>query len=153
MKRLSFDEYLILLAHTVKLRSQDEFRAVGAVCASKDNRIISCGYNGLASGFDPSIDFYLERENPCRELFTFHAELNALMLTKKGEVHTIALTCSPCRHCAKMIVGYGIKKVIYSHEYEREQEFKKVFSFYKIDYEDIKVTNLDIILKNFLQNM
>ena len=134
LQRINFDEYLLLLAQVVKLRSQDVFRQVGVVCASSDNRILSCGYNGLASKFDPPNDFYLDRENVDRELLTYHGELNALMLTKRGDVETIALTCSPCRHCAKMIAGYRIRRVIYSEEYSREQEFKKIFDFYCIDY-------------------
>lgn len=142
MDRIPFDEYLICLAHVVKIRSQDVFRKVGAVCASKDNRILSCGYNGLASGFEPPKDFYVNRENPDRELFTFHGELNSLMLCTKGEVKTIALSCSPCKHCAKMIVGYGVKRVIYSEEYERETLFKKIFDFYNIEYKLIPLNNI-----------
>ncbi len=143
-KRMSFDVYLLKLAHVVKLRSQDVFRQVGAVCASEGNRILNCGYNGLASGFEPTSGFYTDREDPIRELLTFHAELNALMLCKKGDVKTMALTCSPCKHCAKMIAGYGVERVIYTEEYDREQEYKKIFDFYKIKYKIVEIGKTDL---------
>jgi deoxycytidylate deaminase len=125
---------MIKMAHTVKLRSQDVFRQVGAVCSSAGNLILSCGYNGLVSGFEPPEGFYDGRENPIRELLTNHAEQNALSLCKRGEVHTISITCSPCQYCSKLIAGFGIKRVLYSEEYDREDHFKKIFDFYNIEY-------------------
>jgi len=136
--RIPFDEYLILMAHTVKLRSHDKFRAVGAVCASIDNRILSCGYNGLVSKFEPPNGFYDERENPEREMFTLHAEQNSISLCQRGEVHTVAITCSPCQYCSKLMAGFGVKRVIFSEEYAREVNYKKIFDFYKIEYKIVE---------------
>ena len=53
--------------------------------------------------------------------FTLHAEQNAILDAakhgRKLDGSTIYVTHSPCPTCAKMIVGAGIKKVIYLNDY------------------------------------
>lgn len=49
MKRPSWDEYFMAIAHVVATRSNCSRRQVAAVIV-KDNRIISTGYNGTPRG-------------------------------------------------------------------------------------------------------
>jgi dCMP deaminase len=148
--RLNWEEYFVSLSVVVSLRSPDVFTKVGAVCVSKENRILSCGYNGLLAGVDAPEGFYKERENPDRFLYTVHAEANALTLCRPNEVHTIAITCSPCAVCAKMIASYGIKRVLYLQEYHREKSFKDIFQFYNIEYSQVNIP--DIFCPKILEN-
>lgn len=133
--RVEFDQYLILLANVIKLRSQDPFRRVGAVGASEDHRIVATGYNGLISKFESPEDFGSNRENPNREKFFVHAETNLLNFVRRGEIHVVAISCSPCQNCAKHLASHGVKRVLYSELYHREQNFKEIFDFYKIEHE------------------
>jgi dCMP deaminase len=142
MDRLTWDEYFTAMAVVVAMRSPDKFRKVGAVCISKENRILSCGYNGLVAGFDTPIGLYDDREKPDRFIYTIHAETNALSLCKPNEVFTMALTCSPCQNCAKMIAAYGVKRVLYSEEYHRDALFKQIFDFYKIEYKKVTIPKI-----------
>jgi dCMP deaminase len=139
MNRINWDEYFVTLAFVASLRSVDEFRKVGAICASRDNRILSCGYNGLAAGFEAPEGLYEDREKGRRNRFllTQHAEINALSLCRPGEVHTLATTCSPCSNCATIIAGFKVKRVLMIEEYHIEQSYKEVFDFYKIEFKVI----------------
>lgn len=138
MSRLSWEEYFLLQTITTKCRSQDKFRQVGAICIGKNNRLLSTGYNGVNAGFEPPDGLYEDRENPLRETITTHAEMNALLLCKPGEVHTIYCTCSPCKNCAKLIVTHGVKNVFYLEEYHRESDYKTIFDFYNVKFSKIK---------------
>lgn len=125
--RPSWDEYFMAQALSIASRSACLRRSVGAVIV-RDRQIISTGYNGPPSEFDhaESVGCYREAANIpsgfrtelCRGL---HAEQNALLLAaKRGlsvENGVIYCTHSPCITCQKMIIGAGIKEVIYYEEY------------------------------------
>lgn len=123
-------------------RSPDPYRKVGAVCVSSDNRILSCGYNGIAAGHSAPPDLFASRESPVRGDLIIHAEQNALMSCQRNYVAKMAVTCSPCKVCANIIAGYGIKEVYFSYEYPREQGYKRIFDFYNIKYGLVKVDDI-----------
>lgn len=91
-------------------------KKVGALIV-KDNMIISDGYNGTPSGF-PN---HCEDVNGDTQWYVLHAEANAITKlsksTQNSEGSTLYLTLSPCKHCSKLIIQAGIKKVIYKNEY------------------------------------
>lgn len=128
--RISWDDYAIKLAEVASLRSEDPFKKVGAVAFDHDHRVIGVAYNGLAPGKTVDPNFWSNRDK--RRPFMIHAEQNLLSLFKRGECHTIACTLLPCSSCASMIAGYGIKRVLYKEEYERDQTAHEIFSFYSI---------------------
>ena len=66
-----------------------------------------------------------------------HAEANCLSLFKKGEARLIAVTLLPCSSCATLIAAYGIPKVVYEQEYERDTQAKEIFKYYKIELRQI----------------
>ena len=128
--RISWDDYAIKIAEVASLRSEDPYKKVGAAAFDKDHRLIGAAYNGLAPGKLVRSDFWGDRDK--RRPFMIHAEQNLLSLFKRGECHTIACTLLPCSSCASMIAGYGIKRVLYKEEYERDQTAHEIFRFYDI---------------------
>lgn len=119
---------------------------VGSVIV-KDDRIISCGYNGLPAGWDNRCEkivhitneqyYSLTKEEQSRYkqvtddirywsgLKTFdeviHSEMNCLgQLTRSsisGEGCIMFCTHSPCVNCAKSIYVSGISELYYKHDY------------------------------------
>ena len=78
---LSWDEYFMAIAKISAQRSKDPNTQVGACIVSKDNRILSCGYNGAPNGFHDD-EFPWKREgNPLntKYMYVVHAELNAIL--------------------------------------------------------------------------
>jgi dCMP deaminase len=123
--------YAINLAKTAASRSEDSYRQVGACALNKEHMVLAVGYNGLASGTDAPPNFWDDRD--VRRKFMIHAETNCLSLCKKGEVDLLAITHLPCSSCATMISAYGIPKVVYCDEYERDTIAKEIFNFYNIE--------------------
>jgi dCMP deaminase len=110
---------------------------VGAII-TKDDRVISIGYNGTPAGWDNNC------EDVIRETFTYvidkggeeyeganislktkpeviHAESNAIgklaRSSESGEGASMYITHAPCFDCAKLIHVAGIKKVFYREAY------------------------------------
>jgi len=150
MDRISFENLGILLSLAASLKSEDKFTQVGCAGFDRENRIVGISYNGYAKGQILSEEFLEDRDN--KNLFVRHSETNLLSMHKKGDIHTMFLTCSPCRNCAVNIAAHEIKKIIFLEEYHREQDYKKVFDFYKIEYKCLDVREIKI-LRGFLNEM
>jgi dCMP deaminase len=111
---------------------------VGAII-TKDNRIISIGYNGMPSGWTnecedvkslplwaKTIDDVPEKDRSIYVEYetkpeVIHAEANAIAKlarsTESGLDADMYITHAPCIHCAKQIYSAGIKKVVYKNNY------------------------------------
>lgn len=127
IKRPSWDDYFLNIAHLVASRSTCLRRSVGAVLV-KDKRILATGYNGAPSGIlhcesvgclrDKLKIRSGERHELCRGL---HAEHNALLQAALYGVSTkgamLYLTTQPCIICAKMIINAGIGEIIFRGDY------------------------------------
>jgi len=89
---------------------------VGSVII-KNNRIVSCGYNGLPEHMNGE----MEDENGKTKPQVRHSEMNALLgLIKSNESAvgaTLICTHSCCELCAVNIVDSGITNFYYKHEY------------------------------------
>ena len=116
---LSWDEYFMEIAKLSARRSKDPNTQVGACIVSKDNRILSIGYNGAPNGFS---DDFMPWERDGENLYTkyyyvCHAEMNAILnyrgSKKDLEEAKIYVDLFPCNECAKLIIQSGIKEVIY----------------------------------------
>lgn len=116
---ISWEEYFMAIAKLSAMRSKDPSTQVGACIVSKDNRILSMGYNGAPIGFDDEKlpwaregDF-LNTKYP----FVVHAERNAILnfkgIRREFEGAKIYVDLFPCNECAKEIIQAGIKEVIY----------------------------------------
>lgn len=116
---LTWDEYFMGIAELSALRSKDPNTQVGACIVSKDNRILSIGYNGAPNGFEDKYfpwareGDYLKTKYP----FVCHAELNAISNfrgnKKDLEGAKLYVTLFPCNECTKLVIQNGIKEIIY----------------------------------------
>lgn len=109
--------YFMDLALITASMSKSQRLKVGAVIV-KNNTIISSGYNGLPSKYEPDI---LEDDNGNTKDEVIHAELNAILHCAKNGTScndaTLYVTHSPCKSCAALIIQSGIKQIYYLNEY------------------------------------
>ena len=135
--RLDWEEYALSLAKTSSLRSEDPHKQVGACALNKEHMVLGLGYNGLASGKQVDSSFWADRDS--RRPYMIHAEANCLTLCRKGEVDLLAVTLLPCSHCATMIAAYGVRRVVYLEEYDKDLGGKEIFEFYNVEHNIIKI--------------
>jgi len=133
-ERISKNTYFMKIAEVVSQRSTCIKRKVGAVLI-KDSHIISTGYNGAPSGFkhcnaDTCVRKNLksgEKPELCRGI---HAEINCIL---QAAIHgtsiegntTLYSTTFPCMSCLKLIIGAGIKKIVYKEGYDMGNKVKE----------------------------
>jgi dCMP deaminase len=128
-KRKKFDELFMNVANEHSKMSHAVRAKVGAV-VTKDERIVSCGWNGTPNGFDNNCETEVLETLPylngtSTKLVTkpevVHAESNALLFAARNgtqlEGSTLYVTLSPCFECAKLIVQSGVKRVVFGQQY------------------------------------
>jgi len=170
--RPSWDQYFMIIAKIVALRSTCNSRPGGAVIVSTDNRILATGYTASVAGVfqcsDKGPDYCYRREsgagdidkyNNCKSL---HAEQNALIYAAKYGVSIngsrMYCTLQPCYICLKLIAGAGITKVFFELLYEssnkkRDNDWKRAFDELGIVCRQIEVSEYNSELAiNFIQN-
>ncbi len=117
---ISWDEYFMGIAMLSAQRSKDPNTQVGACIVSKDNKILSVGYNGAPNGYDDD-NMPWDREGDflnTKYAYVCHAELNAILNNKGSNLEgaRIYVDLFPCNECAKAIIQSGIKKIIYKSD-------------------------------------
>ena len=151
---LTWDQYFMGIAKLSSMRSKDPNTQVGACIVSRDNRILSIGYNGSPNGFCDE-EFPWDREgNPLdtKYLYVCHAEMNATLnyrgSRKELEGAKIYVDLFPCNECAKIIIQAGIKEVIYlCDKYANTDSViasKKLFDSCGVTYRKIDLTDKEI---------
>lgn len=121
------------IARTISKRSTCHRLNVGSVIV-KDNRVISIGYNGPASG-QPHCKgnaCELTKKGGCAR--SIHAEANALAFIKSeyegrsmsDDQLSVYITHSPCFDCARELIAFGIKKVYYEVPYRNTAPIKEM---------------------------
>ena len=125
---ISWDEYFMGVASLSAQRSKDPSTQVGACVASRKNKVLTMGYNGMPIGVDDD-KMSWEREGDPLEtkyLYVCHAEFNAILNSPTSlEDGKMYVTLFPCNECAKAIIQSGIKEVIYiSDKYADQDSFK-----------------------------
>lgn len=120
MKRLSWHEYFLQIAKVVASRSTCPRASVGAVIV-RDNRILSTGYNGAASGEPHCTEVGCLVENGhCQR--AIHAETNAVAQAAKYGIPVVGATlyywdslgrpARACVKCSQIMEAAGIVSVI-----------------------------------------
>ena len=153
---LSWDNYFMAIAKLSAMRSKDPSTQVGACIVSKDNRILSIGYNGAPNGFHDD-NFPWDREGEpmdTKYFYVCHGEMNAIMNYRGNkrdlEGSKIYVDLFPCNECAKLIIQAGIEEVIYlSDKYKDKDLFrasKKLFDACGVKYTHLEGFE-DIIIK------
>lgn len=111
-----FDISYMKMAYLWAENSHCKRKKVGALIV-KDNLIISDGYNGTPQGMDNCCEDELGETL----WYVIHAEANALCKlgrsTVSSEGATLYVTLSPCKHCSKLILRHGIKRVVYDKQH------------------------------------
>ena len=152
---LTWDEYFMGIAKLTAGRSKDPNTQVGACIVSKDNRILSTGYNGAPNNFSDD-DFPWERDGApldTKYMYVCHAEANAIDnfrgYKKEMEGSRIYVDLFPCNECAKKIIQNGIKEVIYLSDKYKDSEStiasKKLFDKCGIKYRKLEKNGKKII--------
>lgn len=132
--RPDWDEYFANIAAAVSLRATCMRRRYGAVI-TKDNAIVSTGYNGAPSGMKDCLEAgectrqeleipHGERYELCRSV---HAEANAIIRASAEElegstIYIAGTSCDgdaechsePCMMCKRMILNSKIARVVYA---------------------------------------
>ena len=147
--RLTWDQYFMLNAHLISMRSTCNRLNVGSVLV-KNNRIISTGYNGGISGDDHCLDAgcYVV-DNHC--LRCLHAEENAILQCALEGVSTkgsqIYVTHFPCIHCMKKVLQAGITKIYYTHDYKNHE-----YCYHLLRISNVEAIKLEMDIENELHN-
>lgn len=140
--RPSKQEWAMNLALSTAKRSTCLRRHVGAVLFDDRWRVLSTGYNGVASGMPhcneegvqqyPTIGEPVMFPHACKASNSpsgtnldgceaIHAEQNAIM--QCGDVDKIAVcvsTTSPCMTCTKLLLNTGCQTIIFYEEYPHQ---------------------------------
>lgn len=122
-KQREIDIRYLKMAEIWAQNSYCKRRQVGALLV-KEKMIISDGYNGTPSGFENNC----EDENYKTRAYVLHAEANAITKVAKSnnssEGATLYVTTSPCIECSKLIIQAGIKRVVFSDLYTKNEGLK-----------------------------
>lgn len=155
-KRIPWNQYFMLQAVLLSLRSTCERLSVGAILV-RDKRVIAGGYNGAVSGDDHCIDVgcYVV-DGHC--LRTIHAEMNAVLQCSKFGIPTdgaeIYVTDFPCLQCTKSLLQAGIKKIYYMRNYHNDDYAIRLLKRKKVAVEQVKVEPkyLNTVSINIVEN-
>ena len=138
MKRtdyISWDEYFMGVALLTAQRSKDNTSQVGACIVSRENKILSMGYNGMPTGcFDDELNAILNHASGTGSL-------------KGARIYT---TLFPCNECAKALIQSGISQVIYYEDKYADSDSviasKRMFDMVGIRYTPYKRTGRGVEL-------
>jgi len=127
MKRPEWDEFWLVQALMYSTRATCDRLLAATVLVDKNNRLISAGYNGSASGM-PHCDEegHCLVDGHCKT--TIHSEDNALSKDRfEYEGASAYVVYSPCLSCAKKLIDAGVKKIFYLREFTNMAEGEKVY--------------------------
>ncbi len=117
---ITWDEYFMGVAKLSGMRSKDPNTQVGCCIVSKDNKILSMGYNGLPRGCSDDEFPWCREGEPLdnKYFYSTHSELNAILNYKGTQLEGSKLYVSlfPCNECAKAIIQSGIATIIYEDD-------------------------------------
>ena len=134
MTRLSHDHYFLGIAEAVSKRSSCLSRQVGTVLVDSRNHILSCGYNGYASGMPNCVDTGVcaragsvsgTNLHLCDAI---HGEANSIIQCPNAyEISTAYVTTSPCRDCVKLLMNTSCKRIVFRDAYPNHDVSKTLW--------------------------
>jgi dCMP deaminase len=150
--RPKWDEYYLAMAFVVAQRSFDPSSKCGTVIVSKDNRVLSTGYNGPIKG---SVDSQIPLTRPQKYCHMIHGEENALLAYSGSfqdiQGSTAYVTGRPCHKCLRMMLQKGITRIVYG------PNVTKVVDQSDIDAQEIMLGGRNVELiempKDMVQNI
>ena len=159
MKRtdyISWDEYFMGVAMLAARRSKDPSTQVGACIVSRDNIIISTGYNGMPKGCSDD-EFPWARtgeENETKYPYVVHAELNAVLNANGRDLRGSKLYVAlfPCNECAKAIIQSGIREIVYLSD-KYKNTMGNLASKKMLDAAGVKYTRLESHVQSIILDL
>lgn len=121
--RPSWEETWLAVADAIAKRSRCSRAQMGAVIVSKDQHIVSTGYNGPAADWPEQGECinWCDRAKGVTTLGieytgcpSIHAEANALLYVDRSKSlgGTMYIVSPPCDQCAKLISNSGLARVV-----------------------------------------
>jgi len=108
---MNWDNYFIDIAKVVAKKSRDPSSQVGCVIVDSERKPVSFGFNGFVAGCNEK---YMTFERPLKYNLILHAEMNALIFSKRNLKDCIIYsTHGPCDNCLKHVVQAGITEFYY----------------------------------------
>jgi len=91
-------------------KSKDPSTQVGAVIVTKENEIVSKGYNSFVTNASKSA---MTWDRPMKYHLVVHAEMNALISADRSDLSDCKLyiTHAPCSNCLKHVLQSGIREI------------------------------------------
>ena len=123
-RRPNWDEWGLLLAHSISTRADCSRRQVGAIVLDRDHRIAGGGYNGSFSGGPSCLAGDCPRASSTvmpgssydtgpGSCIAVHAEINAVFDVPKERRDTLYCTDEPCPGCWKQLRNSGLRRVVW----------------------------------------
>lgn len=117
--RPTFDQVFMEIAHVVAKRATCPRASVGCVI-TKDNVIVSTGYNGALRSLPHCTDAGCTMINGSCER-AIHAEQNAVALAGRSLVGcTVYVTHYPCYRCFRILAQSGVREIHYANGYRMD---------------------------------
>jgi dCMP deaminase len=126
--RISQHDLYLGMAKLVALRGTCSRRKVGCVLVDSRGRVLSTGYNGVASGLP-----HCNEGHPCPgaglpsgqgldSCQAIHAEQNAILhLADPYSVDVAYVTATPCISCMKLLLGTSCRLIVAAEAYPHSQ--------------------------------
>ncbi len=166
MGRFKDDLMFMVLTEIFSRQSHCQRIKVAALIV-KDGRILSVGYNGTPKGLincdevfseeDIQKEDFKTRHHEWSDIHELHAEQNAISWAAKIGISlegaTIYVRYSPCRHCSKLIIASGIKRVVFLEKYDRDQEGLKLMQSAGISLDQIDIKEYEKFKKKLISEI
>ena len=136
--RPSWDKYFLGMIDYIATRATCDRGRSGCVIV-KDKRVLATGYVGAPPGLAHCDDTghlmrrVIDEDGNERQhcVRTVHAEQNALCQAARYGISiegaTIYCSMEPCRVCAMLIIGVGIRRVVCTRRYHAGQDTREMF--------------------------
>lgn len=112
----AWDRMFMNMALAVARKSKDPRTKVGAILVSPDRYDVCIGFNGFPRRIPDDTEVLARRatiDGLTKDALVIHAEMNAILhCRQKPFGWTLYATHTPCRECAKFIVGAEITRVV-----------------------------------------
>lgn len=119
--RPEWEEFWFSLALFYSTRGTCDRLRAACILVDKNKRLAGAGYNGSlpGDGHCDEIGHFISEDGHC--IRTLHAEVNAILHSAGNlEGATAYVIGTPCVDCTKKLLSKGIKKILYTREYDNK---------------------------------
>ncbi len=134
-------------AYHVAEKSCCKKKKVGCVIVV-DNKIVSSGFNCIENRTFNCAEGECNCgvDNKC--LMVIHAEQNAIVNAIRNNVDlaqaTLYINLSPCLPCARLIYGFGIKKVVFAEKFSVYKEIEQDLGMLFLQQLNVEIVQMKI---------